>query len=446
MHRGGYTLEEEEAQHAISDAWAAPLIAAGVVSNVLPRRYDFELVADPSCSDDVDFVLLAANSSCADAAANIAAMRTGTGAMDACGCVPGEGWSGSLNGGAGGCAPGKTTNPDETLACSCSRQIDDPEDRSGIPGAAAAGWAEPRRCLAPGEDGEGCVAVRELCPRFCQECWVPNAEVHERQIGPVAFFRRTGYYIKQLDRDDTQGLADAKLFAIVLNTNLGAANAPQTAALISDLAWISAMGGRAYLLGHHPHVMKNPELVPEHLRPVVLGSFAGHVHWASSTDELGFTQVSSVSQAGETSFSTMTIGLQQVGDPQPLRHRCASSYTADRAESCAGPGAGDRAGPRRRVLAGGQRRRQRPSPVAGPSGRCQRHRAAAEGCGPVACLASCGRSVGSGRWLRRRGCRVAKAGWSRRAHNKPRVNLPGRRAGRRRQGKQPGARCSSSYK
>ena len=31
---------------------------------------------------------------------------------------------------------------------------------------------------------------------------MPNAEVHERQIGPVAFFRRTGYYIKQLDRDD----------------------------------------------------------------------------------------------------------------------------------------------------------------------------------------------------------------------------------------------------
>lgn len=40
----------------------------------------------------------------------------------------------------------------------------------------------------------------------------------------------------------------------------------------------------------------------------VLGRFAGHVHFAASTDELLFTQVSSISQAGETSFSVMTIG------------------------------------------------------------------------------------------------------------------------------------------
>lgn len=45
----------------------------------------------------------------------------------------------------------------------------------------------------------------------------------------------------------------------------------------------------------------------------VLGRFAGHVHWAGSTDEILFTQISSISQAGETSFTTFTIGGESQG-------------------------------------------------------------------------------------------------------------------------------------
>ena len=100
------------------------------------------------------------------------------------------------------------------------------------------------------------------------DCFVPRVEVHEMGLSPSAFFRRTGYYLKQLDPNNAMGLRGGNLYVIVLNTNLGAANAQQTAALLNDLAWVQQKRGGVYLLGHHPHVMANPALVPEgRLRP-----------------------------------------------------------------------------------------------------------------------------------------------------------------------------------
>jgi ABC-type cobalt transport system substrate-binding protein len=148
----------------------------------------------------------------------------------------------------------------------------------------------------------------EECPAFCGDCYAPITQVHENGIGPVDFFRRTGYFLKQLDPDNDLGLRESKLFVIILNTNLGAANLQQSTAFQADLEWLSSQGSSGvYLLGHHPSVMRNPALVPERYNSLVMGRFAGHVHWAESTDEMLFTQVSSISQAGETSFTTFVI-------------------------------------------------------------------------------------------------------------------------------------------
>lgn len=223
---------------------------------------------------------------------------------DACGCVVGYGWSGS----SASCGLGKNTNPAETVDCACARPIDNPASRS-LPSAVTAGWLQPRRCLAPGGDGDGCVRLIDPCPLYCQSCFVPpTGEVHEFDLSPTEFFSRVGYYMKAFDPDDSLGLRAAKIYVIVLNTNLGAANQQQGAAFEADLQWVSERGGMVYILGHHPGIMSNPGLVPEPFRSMVLGKFAGHVHWAESTDDDGYTQLGSISQAGETSFSVQTVG------------------------------------------------------------------------------------------------------------------------------------------
>ena len=48
----------------------------------------------------------------------------------------------------------------------------------------------------------------------------------------------------------------------MINTNLGAANRLQAAALEADLAWIASQNGGYYLLGHHPDVVQNPAILP----------------------------------------------------------------------------------------------------------------------------------------------------------------------------------------
>ena len=261
--------------NAESEAWADELVAEGIVTNVQPRRYNFVLESEPGCVDDAQGYLQRANTSCAAAVASVADMRVPDG-YDACDCSINdrEGMSSS------GCAVGKNTNPIETIECACYRPFDDPEERAfmndGVsvqvdelktPTApmhtAAAGWRDPQRCLDPDGDGDGCVRLVEVCPGFCNDCFVPRVSINETGLSPTAFFRRTGYYLKQLDQDDTLGLYRAKLYVIVLNTNLGSANAQQTAALHADLAWVQQQQGAVYLLGHHPHVMSNPALVPE---------------------------------------------------------------------------------------------------------------------------------------------------------------------------------------
>jgi hypothetical protein len=200
----------------------------------------------------------------------------------------------------------------EEIECSCSRPIDDPDERSALH-IDAASWKQPGRCLAPGGDGDGCTRIRGVCPLFCDDCSspVPDSTQQQNNLSATQFFRHTGYYLKQLDASNALGLRDAEVYVIVLNTNLGAANDPQTRAFEKDLAWVAARRGSVYILGHHPGVMSNPSLVPTQYQHLVLGTFAGHVHWAGNTTDLGFTQISSISQAGETSFATQTIGTLQ---------------------------------------------------------------------------------------------------------------------------------------
>ena len=70
------------------------------------------------------------------------------------------------------------------------------------------------------------------------------------------FYAQTGYALKELPAAAC-GAAPTRCFAVALNTNLGASNAVQNAALAADLAWAAALGGGGatagvYLLGHHP--------------------------------------------------------------------------------------------------------------------------------------------------------------------------------------------------
>lgn len=271
VHHSRDSVAEEQQIVAESVAWADALIEEDIVTDALPRQYEFVLEAAPDCVDDAEGLLQSSNSSCAAVIGAIADMFVSDG-YDACDCSI-EAHEGM---GHSGCAVGKTTNPLETIECACHRPIDDPEERAHMTNGvsvsvdtapsletAATGWRQPRRCLAPGGDGEGCVQLVEICPAFCNDCFVPPVEMHETHLSPTAFFRRTGYYLKQLDPNNAMGLRGANLYVIVLNTNLGAANAQQTAALLKDLSWVQQRRGGVYLLGHHPHVMANPALVPE---------------------------------------------------------------------------------------------------------------------------------------------------------------------------------------
>ena len=118
--------------------------------------------------------------------------------------------------------------------------------------------------------------------------------VYEGGRSQTALFNVTGFYAKQLP-----ALGPAA-YAVVLNTNLGAANTVQTDALNTTLEWIAARhGGQAavYLLGHHPAVMSvGAAYVATPYRPMVRGVFAGHVHYASATTPDLFTQVGAITQ------------------------------------------------------------------------------------------------------------------------------------------------------
>eukprot|EP01041_Mallomonas_annulata_P009969 gene9969-20730_t len=107
-------------------------------------------------------------------------------------------------------------------------------------------------------------------------------------LNQIEFFNRTGYYMKKVDPYNVHGLKEGNLFAIMYNTNLGVTNLMQRHALITDLEYVSSLGGGVYLLGHHPSV--TPHLIPEKYQSIVKGQFSGHVHYARDTDAKLFTQ------------------------------------------------------------------------------------------------------------------------------------------------------------
>ena len=109
-------------------------------------------------------------------------------------------------------------------------------------------------------------------------------------------FRSLGFYMKALP-----ALSD-RSYAIVLNTNLGGANAVQTAVLKASLEWVLAKHGSVgvvYILGHHPSVMGvGVDLVDEKYRPLVRGTMCGHNHVAKSTTATLFTNVGALTYCG----------------------------------------------------------------------------------------------------------------------------------------------------
>merc|ERR1740130_1200 len=81
-------------------------------------------------------------------------------------------------------------------------------------------------------------------------------------VESIPLFRLTGYYIKSLDYQQKlgYGLGINNMYAIVLNTNLLTENNPdsiQMRVLKADLEWIKAQNGVAYILGHHPEMLKD---------------------------------------------------------------------------------------------------------------------------------------------------------------------------------------------
>jgi hypothetical protein len=230
----------------------------------------------------------------------------------ACGCSAGYGWSGS----SASCGSGKTTNPDEAQGCACAAPVSlAPEHGTDWILTGHHDAERPLLCngLSPTITAS-CTTLAAVCSHTCDSCTAAqiaaaaqDAQAHSVVLGPTAFFRHTGYYLKQIDPSNQLGLATAHLYVMIINTNLGAANTAQSTAMAADFAWIASVGGRVYVLGHHPNVMQNPALIPAQFRQLVLGTFAGHVHYARSTDAAGFTQISSISQAGETSFTVATI-------------------------------------------------------------------------------------------------------------------------------------------
>ena len=123
----------------------------------------------------------------------------------------------------------------------------------------------------------------------------------------TALFRATGFYTKALPA------ISPAAYAIVLNTNLGAANPLQLAALNQTMSWIAARHAATvtvpaiYVLGHHPTVMGLgvdticAQMIRGALsakcRQMVAGVFAGHVHLAGSTTAGLFTLCPAVTQA-----------------------------------------------------------------------------------------------------------------------------------------------------
>ena len=109
------------------------------------------------------------------------------------------------------------------------------------------------------------------------------------------FYAQTGYALKELPAAAC-GAAPTRCFAVALNTNLGASNAVQNAALAADLAWAAGLGAAVtagvYLLGHHPSVMQAGSGLAGRHASLVRGAFAGHTHVAASTvASTAFTQV-----------------------------------------------------------------------------------------------------------------------------------------------------------
>jgi len=117
----------------------------------------------------------------------------------------------------------------------------------------------------------------------------------------VGFFQHTGYYIKKVDPNNKYDLTSANLFVISYNTNLGSTNDVQQEALQKDLKFIMNIGGGVYLLAHHPDIAT--QIIPKEFYSIVKGIFAGHVHFAQSTDSDLFTQVPAISQyATDTAY------------------------------------------------------------------------------------------------------------------------------------------------
>jgi len=118
--------------------------------------------------------------------------------------------------------------------------------------------------------------------------------VSGKTMNQTTLFRQVGFYCKALP------LISPAAYGIVMNTNLGGANKVQTAALAATLEWVNATHSArgdldataVYLLGHHPAVMSDGvQIVPEQYRGLMKGVFAGHVHFAKSTNSHLFTQV-----------------------------------------------------------------------------------------------------------------------------------------------------------
>jgi hypothetical protein len=118
----------------------------------------------------------------------------------------------------------------------------------------------------------------------------------------VDFFRGTGYYMKELASIDGR-----RMFAVVVNTNLGVDNDVQNSALDQDLAWVQQLGNNSTVLfvGHHPNSVKT--MIPWNYQSVVGGSFAGHVHEYGSTSTQGFTQVPCLTQTATVSHVTRAL-------------------------------------------------------------------------------------------------------------------------------------------
>jgi len=145
------------------------------------------------------------------------------------------------------------------------------------------------------------------------------------RLTTLELFRRTGYYVKALDPRNDLGLHGAGLYAIILNTNLGAGNRLQNAALKLDLQWIASLGGGAYILGHHRQVLRRgvqAEIFPEGGRAVIRGVFGGHTHFARDTTDALYTQVGAVSQGGTQ--DNMFFVAKLTKDAPELRLRVAA--------------------------------------------------------------------------------------------------------------------------